>query len=163
MRDLIVKNMEKYIKEIKMKKEKENLRTKMIKKLSTMPPHKEIISGKIINDLTELEIFKNAKKVSVYVSNVCEVDTSELLKIDKVFETKINNGELVLDEGTDLLIVPGVAFDHERNRVGDGTGVYDKLLENNDVYTIGVCFLEQVVEKLPVGKHDKKVNLVVFG
>ena len=54
-------------------------------------------------------------------------------------------GEPIGDDFDDLskievIIVPGVAFDKKRNRMGRGRGYYDKLLSTNNAYKIGVGF-----------------------
>ena len=65
-------------------------------------------------------------------------------------------------ESIDLIIVPGVAFDKLGNRMGRGRGFYDKLLTTTNAIKIGICFNFQMVEKVPVEKHDKKMDIVVF-
>jgi len=61
----------------------------------------------------------------------------------------------------DLIIVPGVAFDKNNNRMGRGRGYYDKLLQSTKAYKIGVCFGFQFFEKVPIEKHDLPMDLVV--
>ena len=55
----------------------------------------------------------------------------------------------------DLAIVPGVAFDHECDRVGYGGGYYDRLLTRMPNATlIGLAFDGQVVERIACDDHD---------
>jgi 5-formyltetrahydrofolate cyclo-ligase len=61
----------------------------------------------------------------------------------------------------DLVIVPGVAFDKNKNRLGRGKGYYDRFLEKIDAPKIGVGFDCQLIEKLPVEKFDVRMNKVV--
>lgn len=62
----------------------------------------------------------------------------------------------------DLIIVPGVVFDRSGHRLGYGKGFFDRLIhENPDVMTLGVCFDEFFVDRLPVDPWDASVNLVV--
>ena len=67
----------------------------------------------------------------------------------------------------DLVVVPAVAFDPKGNRIGRGTGYYDRFLaeltsqisENVDlIKIIGIGFKEQMVEKLPIEDHDYQLN-----
>ena len=61
----------------------------------------------------------------------------------------------------DLIIVPGVAFDKEGNRIGFGRGYYDRFLENySDSVKISIAYDFQLVEKIEAEKHDKKVDII---
>jgi 5-formyltetrahydrofolate cyclo-ligase len=63
----------------------------------------------------------------------------------------------------DLVIVPGVAFDLEGNRLGYGGGFYDRflLLIKPEAVTIGLSFELQVVTRLEPSVHDIPVNYVL--
>ena len=61
----------------------------------------------------------------------------------------------------DLIIVPGVAFDTNNNRMGRGRGYYDKLLKTSKAYKIGICFDFQFFDKVPVEDHDLPMDLVI--
>lgn len=51
----------------------------------------------------------------------------------------------------DLVIVPGVAFDRQNNRLGRGQGYYDRFLKKMPARTplIGLAFDFQIVDHLP--------------
>ena len=63
----------------------------------------------------------------------------------------------------DLMLVPGIAFDEAKHRLGQGGGFYDRYLERlrRDCMTIGIAFEEQIVEQVPCGLHDRKVDYIV--
>ena len=63
----------------------------------------------------------------------------------------------------DLIIVPGVAFDKTCSRIGRGMGFYDSLLRKTStkIPLIGLCFEENLEEKLPIESHDVKMNIVI--
>ncbi|OIO76045.1 MAG: 5-formyltetrahydrofolate cyclo-ligase [Elusimicrobia bacterium CG1_02_37_114] len=61
----------------------------------------------------------------------------------------------------DLIIVPGQAFDYQKNRIGRGKGYYDKLLERNNFTKAGICFDFQIVDKVPTENFDIKMDLVI--
>lgn len=60
----------------------------------------------------------------------------------------------------DLAVVPGIAFDRKRNRLGRGKGYYDRFLAGlrKDVPRIGLAFKFQVVKRLPTLSHDQPVT-----
>ena len=62
-----------------------------------------------------------------------------------------------------LILVPGLAFDHAGHRLGRGGGFYDRLLAelHGKVETVGVCFDQQVVDLVPVDSWDQQVNRVL--
>ena len=62
----------------------------------------------------------------------------------------------------DLIIVPGVAFDKENNRMGRGKGYYDKLLKDTTAYKLGVCFDFQYFDSVPTDELDVAMDCVLF-
>ncbi len=63
------------------------------------------------------------------------------------------------DNGTTVILVPGVAFDNNGNRLGRGKGYYDRFLQNaGRPHTIGICFDLQIVGEVPCGEHDIPVD-----
>ena len=63
----------------------------------------------------------------------------------------------------DVVVVPGVAFDRGGGRVGYGAGFYDRLLGRvrDDTFAVAVAFDLQVVERVPAGGTDRRVDAVV--
>jgi 5-formyltetrahydrofolate cyclo-ligase len=62
-----------------------------------------------------------------------------------------------------VVIVPGVAFTRDGDRLGQGGGWYDRFLAGvrPDCTVIGVCFDEQLVDQLPTEPHDVSLACVV--
>jgi 5-formyltetrahydrofolate cyclo-ligase len=60
----------------------------------------------------------------------------------------------------DMIIVPGLAYTEQGDRLGRGAGFYDQVLEDFDGTSVGVCFKEQLLEELPCEEHDISVDLV---
>jgi 5-formyltetrahydrofolate cyclo-ligase len=58
----------------------------------------------------------------------------------------------------DLLVVPGVAFDRKGYRVGYGKGYYDRFLSKSRAFSIGLAYDLQIVDTLPHGAHDQKLD-----
>ncbi len=62
----------------------------------------------------------------------------------------------------DLAIVPGVAFDRQGGRLGQGKGYYDRFLNRLNAFRIGFCFSLQIHDTpLPSESHDAKMNIIV--
>lgn len=68
------------------------------------------------------------------------------------------------DGEVDLLLVPGRAFTLSGARLGRGRGRYDRrIVAHPGVYTVGVCFSCQIVDRLPMDQGDRSVDVVVVG
>ncbi|WP_054635446.1 5-formyltetrahydrofolate cyclo-ligase [Thalassobacillus sp. C254] len=67
----------------------------------------------------------------------------------------------VLPEDIQLMIVPGLAFDWGRYRIGFGGGYYDRFLAAHLVPTCALALDFQLFEKLPREEHDKPVDIVL--
>lgn len=65
--------------------------------------------------------------------------------------------------GAKVVLVPGRAFDPAGNRVGRGTGWYDRELAGLGMPTfrVGVAFSCQLFEQVPVARHDQGVDYLV--
>ncbi|ODA28583.1 5-formyltetrahydrofolate cyclo-ligase [Planctopirus hydrillae] len=68
----------------------------------------------------------------------------------------------------DLVVLPGLAFDEQGRRLGQGRGYFDRLLKEikpevmkPEVMKVGLAFEVQMVEEVPVEKHDLPVDLVI--
>ena len=67
-----------------------------------------------------------------------------------------------------LVISPGLAFDGEGNRLGQGGGFYDRFFAGLEAqgleYTaLGMCLDCQIAEKVPVDVWDRKMDGVLTG
>lgn len=148
-------------------------------------------STRIIERLISLEVVAQSNSILLYYSSPLEVSTKELINrllltnkqiylpsTRELEVTLINkNTEYIeklmgikepkspsrnLPASIDLAVVPGLAFDTEGYRLGYGGGWYDKILEEINVKTIiGLCFQEQLVQKLPTESHDKPVDAII--
>lgn len=61
-------------------------------------------------------------------------------------------------EEIDLVILPGLAFDRRGGRLGQGAGVYDRLLLDFAGGRLGFAFDFQLVEQVPRAAHDLAVD-----
>ena len=87
-------------------------------------------------------------------------DTDLVLGLYKIYEPNPEVCKKIPIEEIDLILVPGLAFDENGNRLGYGKGYYDRLLASISLtMKIGVGFQEQLYKKeLPIEENDRPVN-----
>ncbi len=170
-----------------MKKEIREKYRKIRKNIEDKKNKDTIIYKKIISD----KIWNNFDTVLIYVSTLEEVDTLELIKffinkknvaVPKIEKNKINfyyinslddlkvgfynilepiTNNKVLDYSNSICYTPGICFSKEGYRVGYGGGYYDRFFEENDVYSIGLCYKECLIDNIKTNSYDRKVNCVI--
>ena len=69
----------------------------------------------------------------------------------------------VKPEELDIVLVPGVGFDRQGGRMGNGQGYYDRLLEKvrPDCPLVATCYESQLFDEILVGPHDIFMDLVI--
>lgn len=71
--------------------------------------------------------------------------------------------EPVAEDPTALVLMPGVAFDRNGNRMGYGGGFYDRFLAQEPEHpTVALCYAFQMVDKIPTDDYDIPVDLVLW-
>lgn len=149
------------------------------------------LSESILSQLEKMTVFREAKTVLLYYPKNNEVDVLPLFKRYKRDKTlllpvthrdrmtahpyegndKMHRGKFGIPEPTtpefqgkiDVIIVPAVAFDRAGNRLGRGGGYYDRFLKKQPHATlIGVGYDFQLVDEVPVRKHDQKVHRIIL-
>jgi len=60
-----------------------------------------------------------------------------------------------------LCIVPALCYDWHGYRLGYGKGYYDRFLSDFGGYTAGICYHSCLVRRLPHGRYDRPVQLLV--
>ena len=71
--------------------------------------------------------------------------------------------EPVGDDPTALVLMPGLAFTREGQRIGYGGGFYDKFLSAEPNHpTVALCFDFQLMEHLPTEEFDIPVDYVIW-
>ena len=62
----------------------------------------------------------------------------------------------------ELIVVPGVAFDSEGNRMGRGRGFYDRLLKSTPrAAKVGVAYDFQMLDHIATEPHDVRMDRVI--
>lgn len=100
------------------------------------------------HDMTPVE-------VSSFDDHVMDVDIHGL--------RQPRDGRPVLLSLIDIVVVPGLAFDTQGNRLGRGGGFYDRFLTRirPGCTRIGLGFDFQIVDHVPVNERDMSVDIVV--
>lgn len=136
-------------------------------------------------------VFQSAKKILIYHSMMGEVSTINFMnkwKAEKEFYLPVVQGEdlnfkkytsnadlkrsafgvleprsedIIDYKKVDLIIVPGVAFDRKKNRLGHGKGYYDKFLSKINKTKMGVCFDFQLLDMLVVEDFDIPMDYII--
>lgn len=171
-------------------KEKKDLRKEMLAKRAVLGKDaiasaSERILGNLFADLD----FLKCGSAGFYYPHMGEIDTHKMIERSLAFKKtaylpKIIDGGIVFcefggydqlmkgkyeimepagnQEGTpEVLVVPGVAFDIERHRLGFGKGYYDRYLSSHECISIGVCYAWQVIDKLPKEGHDVRMDKLI--
>ncbi len=151
--DLIIKNLASYIENVQNIMIFMDMKTEVkITKLLELYPKKNFFISKITNS-------KNREmKINKYNKN-------ELI-LHKFGYYESSSNDFYDEEILDVVIVPALAFDSKKNRIGFGGGYYDTFLEkvrkkNNKVLFIGVCYDFQIIDSVPTEKHDVTLDFVV--
>ena len=67
----------------------------------------------------------------------------------------------VTDFSASLCVVPAIAFDKRKYRLGYGKGYYDRFLKNYAYKSVGVCYNNLVVDELPADEYDIPVDIII--
>jgi len=128
-----------------------------------MPLGNEVDTTEILNTS-----FRDGKKV---VLPVTDKTSGEITPFYVSQDTKLIKGAFSVIEPagtkiadmtkTDVILVPGIAFDKTGNRVGFGKGCYDRFLKQSPATLIGFCYKFQVCEAIPAEEHDVKMNNII--
>ena len=63
----------------------------------------------------------------------------------------------------DLIIVPGLAFDRSKNRLGYGGGYYDAFLsDHSSARKVGIFYPFQEVKRVPTELHDVRLDEILI-
>lgn len=144
-------------------------------------------SNDIVDQLVPL--LEGKKTIGIYIPMKDEVDVTSLmflypsLGVPKVrnqddMDFFLIHGVHELEKGTlgileptstiwmapddfDVIIVPLVAFDSNKNRIGQGKGYYDRYLKQTKALKIGVAFEAQKVDAFEADKHDVTLDYIV--
>lgn len=61
----------------------------------------------------------------------------------------------------DVVLVPGIAFTKQGDRLGFGKGYYDRFLNEFNGTKIGIGYSFQITQNIPVSEHDIRMDMIV--
>tara|TARA_B100000378_G_C17871330_1_gene352185 strand:- start:245 stop:613 length:369 start_codon:yes stop_codon:yes gene_type:complete len=64
-------------------------------------------------------------------------------------------------ENVDCILVPTVGISKSGDRLGYGSGYYDKFLSSTDAIKISLTYSKQIVKFVPSESHDIKIDLII--
>ncbi len=94
----------------------------------------------------------------------------EFLKVDSANDLQFGTYNLLEPKQTlqkyipkekDLIIVPCLAADESKNRIGYGKGNCDRFLKDFNGVSICPCYSELLTDSLPTDKYDVKIDIIV--
>ena len=105
----------------------------------------------------------NDRQGVLQVARIPSLDVEFVVRKYGVREPAPEVREIVSPSFVDFVIVPGLAFDVYGNRIGYGSGYYDKLLNelSRDIVSIGVGYDFQILDLIPHSDTDKSVQFVI--
>lgn len=108
-------------------------------------------------------IKKNGIKREMAVSEIYNINTDMVYGPYGILQPSMQKLEVVNPKILDLIVVPGIAFDIEHNRLGFGKGYYDKFLKSisSNSFKVGIAYEMQIYTKLPVESHDIKMDAII--
>lgn len=163
-----------------------------LKKKKVSEQERQELGKRIYKTLIALPEFMEANSISVYVDFNQEVPTRSIIELawelgKEVASPVVENGEMefyryysmedlqlnsygILEPckkyGTvspnSFVIMPGVAFDEQRNRIGYGGGFYDRYMEkHSDLMNVAIAFEFQIYKELDCEEKDYKPSKII--
>ena len=158
------------------------------KQISTEQKQQE--ARAVFSKVETLSEFKSAENILLYWSTSDELSTHEIIEKwsnrKQIILPTIVGDKLILKpympgqnmkkgalgiwepdtvdtftENIDLMIIPGIAFDSDKNRLGRGKAFYDRFLANKSLVKIAVGFDLQLLPRIPSEKSDIKMDKVI--
>ena len=120
----------------------------------------EIETKKIIN------YFLKTKKVAVpriennemnfyYIKNINELEKGYYNILEPITNNKVT------DFNNSVCITPGICYSKDFFRVGYGGGFYDKFYAKNNIFSIGVCYKELLLNEINHDEFDILVKKLI--
>lgn len=131
---------------------------------------KELIQKAFLTGKQAFVPFVDDDKTKLGISQIysfadLETGAFGILEPKKELQEKQKKEKKANIQNMDLILVPGLVFDKQGNRIGYGVGYYDRLLPHisEQTKTIGLAFHEQIKEDISwaMEKHDIKIQEIL--
>ncbi len=159
-------------------------------KAKLTPPEKTAQAEKVFQQLELTPEFQQADTIFLYWSLSDELPTHDFINKwkdsktillpaiegDDIFPIKFESEETMQKgllgimepdskqkyiEDIQLILIPGIAFDKQKNRLGRGKGYYDRFLKESKAVKIGICYDFQLLETIPVWEDDIRMDRII--
>ena len=161
------------------------------KRDATSAELRDISSKKIHQNLKQVDSYINSQNIACYFPIGSEVDTHSIMLdilelgknmiLPKIIDDNLefyvipNLGKLekgrfdIMEpkdsckkaEKIDCILVPTVGISKSGDRLGYGSGYYDKFLSFTDAVKISLTYSKQIVKSIPSESYDIKIDLII--
>ncbi len=180
-----------YKKNMDIKEQKKTIRKMIsVEKKKYSMEEKLKLSKMVCDRIEQIEEFQNSNTILMYYSLPDEVQTVEFINkwcgkkrivlpvvdgvnlilkeylpdmIEVGYQSILEptNTKIVNPSEIEFAIIPGVAFDRNKNRLGRGKGFYDRIIPHLKCKMLGLAYGFQMVEQIPLESFDKGLDMLV--
>ena len=167
MEKKLVRNL---AKEIRLKLDIEAISTLLVAKIQSLAEYQDaqhiLLYYPKANELNLTELALDSRK-TFYLPRLqenciecCRWENGDELKLSKYRILEPTTDATSIDN-IDLIILPGLCADTQKNRLGYGKGCYDRLLKDCNALSIFPIPEELLFSGIPTETHDQKPDIVI--
>lgn len=120
-------------------------------------------------DITNVINYLITKNIIVVTPKTLRKRQLENLVLNSLEETEVGlfgtthpSGDNLYTGNYDLFIIPGLAFDSNKYRLGYGAGYYDGFLSQQKTgLKAAICYPFQIVDEVPIESHDVQLDTIL--
>jgi 5-formyltetrahydrofolate cyclo-ligase len=143
-------------------------------KVSYPPNSNILIYDPLLGEVNILYLLKLLPDMNFFLPRVLskhQMEAAPFSSIEQLVSHKFSTRSLpnsinaVSVEIIQVVIIPGLVFSANGERLGFGGGYYDRYLQKGNFKKIGVCFKDQMIQAntIPMNEHDIFMDMVVSG
>ncbi len=170
---------------------KQKIRRLMIEKRKALSvDEKKLHDQQIISKIRSDKYYQEAHSVAIFYPMTHEIDLLDLLKDEKTFLFPRVHGDalifyvydknmrfkksafgvnepisgMIYKEQIDYMLIPALAIDEKKHRIGYGMGCYDRFLKNNrPKKVVAVIYPFQLIRHIETNQFDQVIDGYVKG